>query len=532
MTQKEAIPVQISDTQKRWTSQQIANTLRHCSTQENGADLWLEFFKENLSLTISGSGPIGVKGETFQLCKFDGYSFFNLDFTGSNFKGADFSGADIRKCIFYDAILVEAKFIEATIGSCNFSKADVLELDAQLATFNTCKFHECKFRMETLKDVKFLGACEFRGAELWEANLDGVTFDGAIFTEAEFVRDGFPPANLESVCIRGGSFSNTYMSGVKFSSKETLCDVDFRDANLGGADLSDCHFLSCNFDRAVFSEFTVMQGSVFEMCGFSDAKFVDAIFKNVSFRGGSLDLHQYKTDFSGASMRGVDVINIKWNEASFKGADCRGATIYRCCFSGCDFSDTKVDKFTLETLRDQGVSKSDELVMMVEDDLARLRIHFSGVWTMLHLFSLLLFLSPYMWLVIRLWPDASFSHLGEATYIPLWKALALYIYNGGQAVAAGIYVVHYTFYIFCFLLLMNGIRAALVIKTKSLEHVSEVSGQPSRFSFSDTIFSIRGWVVTWGVFVRVNGILLFINVVFSSYNFIYFMGQYVPLEYL
>ncbi len=107
-------------------------------------------------------------------------------------------------------------------------------------------------------------------------------------------------------------------------------------------------------------------------------------------------------------------------------------SLFRCNLAGAVVSGAKIDRYDLECLENYGgLTQGDRMEMEIEDGVALLRATYSGFLQWIHLFALATFLFPYAWFVTVQWSKAQFLAAPDDTWLPLWKALVWFIFNGG-----------------------------------------------------------------------------------------------------
>jgi hypothetical protein len=187
-----------------------------------------------------------------------------------------------------------------------------------------------------------------------------------------------------------------------------------------------------------------------------------------------------------------------------------------------------------------------------------LRSHYSGFWQWIHMFALLLFAYPYGWFVfsqyavaqsgvkdfaeevrvgigtkaveteetVRKHPlagrglksdDPMFKKVvpKERREIPIWKAFARFIWNGGRDWEKGFHLDPVYFGIFVFSFLYNALRFVMLFKTLELELYQEASGLPVPVSA----------LGVWGRLVHIMEIGFCINVVLVLIHTFHFLQQ-------
>jgi hypothetical protein len=161
--------------------------------------------------------------------------------------------------------------------------------------------------------------------------------------------------------------------------------------------------------------------------------------------------------------------------------------------------------------------------MEIEDGVALLRSAYSGFLQWVHLMALAMFVFPYAWFIAVQWSRARFLTPSDDTWIPLWKALFLFIYNGGVDWHLG-WNLHWSFFTFLALLAYNALRFFLLWKTKTLELQQESSGLPARFSLSKD-----NWNWPWGALYQLShwGFYFYLAIVLLNTG--HFFMQQIPL---
>ncbi len=199
-------------------------------------------------------------------------------------------------------------------------------------------------------------------------------------------------------------------------SKSDLSDADLREADLMDADVSEANLRGTNFSRA----------------------------------------NLRRSDFTKADLRGADLRSNKLTISILQRSDLRGAKFSAVTnLRGADVNGAKINRYDLECLENYGgLTQGDRMEMEIEDGVALLRASYSGFLQWLHLFALVTFLFPYVWFITIQWSKARFLAVPDDTWLPLWKALGLFIFNGGVDWHLGPNM-HWSFVAFLFLLAYN-----------------------------------------------------------------------------
>jgi len=484
------------------TESVIANNLREFSNDKGGIKKWFDYCL-NYAHTHGGR-RVTFDNESFKRCNFGKFQF-----SGINFEFCDLS---------------ECNFTEAKFHNCRFPPKGIDGVVFADASFDACEFINCNFKGAHLTGAQFnTGNCE--GAVFSEASdLNGTTFS----RNTKLSNSDFSGLDLGAMVIESGSLENANFEGVIFDDGTTFKDCNLNGAKFINSKLNNAKFLNCQIDHVDFTRATLPcarfeLGNSLGVC-FSKADLSDACFSSNS------DIQIEKVSFNNAILSGAEFYSLRMERCLFSGCTLVTTNIYCCKFHSCDFHACTIDRLTLSGLEDQGVTRSDELAMKIKDDAASLRLHFGGIWSALHVLALLFFVTPYLWFVITHWPEAYFFTEAPEYHISLWKALSLYIYNGGVNIKTGEYSFHWSFLLFIGLLLFNTFRFGLLVKTKQLEHEKIVTGLPARFDFSDPV----PWLPfsTWGSAFRWGRLFIFLSILLAMFNFWHFMGRVIPLDSL
>lgn len=259
-----------------------------------------------------------------------------------------------------------------------------------------------------------------------------------------------------------------------------------------------------------------------------EAQLMYADVSEANLRGANLSSADLRgTNFSNADLRGADLRKASMGAVILQGSDLRGAKFSsKTNLEGAVVSGAKIDRYSLECLENYGgLTLGDRMYMEIEDGVALLRASYSGFLQWLHLFALATFLFPYAWFVTVQWSKARFLATPDDTWIPLWRALGLFIFNGGVDWQSGPNM-HWSFVAFLFLLTYNILRGVLLWKTKSLELQQVSTGQPARFSLSK-----NSWSWPWGTLFQFARWGFYINLTVVILNTGHFLTQKVPIAF-
>lgn len=159
--------------------------------------------------------------------------------------------------------------------------------------------------------------------------------------------------------------------------------------------------------------------------------------------------------------------------------------------------------------------------MTIRDDVADLRLMFSGIRFWFHLIAMATFLAPYFFFMFQRYLEARFFEQPHAETMPLWIAIGRYILNGGQNWQVG-WDPHWSFVTFVVLCAYNVCRWLLLAKTIELEHRREVSGLPVPFTLEGK--------PRWKLQIDFMNLLFWVGLFFLVISTGHFLTQEIPVE--
>lgn len=214
----------------------------------------------------------------------------------------------------------------AVLDRSDLHRVDFTGVDLSGASLKETRLEEAKF---CLPLRVFPRKCsEFSGANLKEANLQGVDFWGAKL-------DG---AQLAFVRLQGADFRNAQLEGANLSFAQ-LQGADLSLANLKGAKLSYAKLERANLSEAEMQEAELssahMQGAKFhkaqlEGANLSSANLQAAEFSEALLKGANLS----EAKLEGANLKEADLRAANFEDASLKGTDLRFARLWGAIFPG------------------------------------------------------------------------------------------------------------------------------------------------------------------------------------------------------
>lgn len=315
-------------------------------------------------------------------------------------------------------------------------------------------------------------------------DFSGHKFDG----EAKFDDFIFPcDANFEGTNFEGSAlFRNAVFVGkVSFARSRFYTVGSFNNAQFR--------------NKANFSEVRANQKLIFDSSILSDADFYAAKLARASFQNANL------------------------NSANLLAATLdRDTDLTHASVDGC-----KIDRYGLECLKDYGgLSVGALMKMKIRDDVAELRATYSGFWQWVHIAALIGFTFPYLWFVISQWSNAAFLSGTTDEFMPLWQAIARFIFNGGVGWEYG-WQFHYSFLLFVGSLLYNLLRFSLLMKTKQLELAQVTRGVPTIFYMNEA--KVLFGSCTWELLYNFSKYLFVVYLVIVLVNLMHFLTMKIPI---
>lgn len=279
----------------------------------------------------------------FYSATLEGSNLSNSSFTSADLRGANLIRTDLTDASFTTALLNNAALQHARIGAsftgATLTNADLrgAELDAD-ASFYGATLSGTYLEDLTLDGVDFTSAnlnsvrasrADFSGATLLGSTMSGANMTGTVWSNTTVIASlssnaNFNGANLSASRLDGVDFSGLSMRGVSFSSASA------RGANFSGTDLIGSSMDSVDFVNAVFDANTVLRGSV----------------------GSSTNgINMYRSNYSGATMAGVNFTGVNmWGSqaagANLAGANFTNANLTRTRFDGATFTGANLASVT------------------------------------------------------------------------------------------------------------------------------------------------------------------------------------------
>ncbi len=452
--------------------------------------------------------PLDLSGATLAGARLQG-----MDLGGCNLSDADLSEADLSGANLFGANLVRARLAHANLAGVLLRKADLRKAD--------------------LSDANLAGA-ELEGADLTEAVLAKANLSAANLKQASLAGARLDGADLGAARLRGADLRRASLKNA------VLSGADLQGANLVQASFPGADLVGADLQKAIFREGTpgVIQPRKKDEPPEPRADLRDAHLQKVDLRGADLTgMDLAGVDLRDAKLSGACLVGSVLSNADLGGTDLQEADISGCDFVGVRFDATtllrrarvkgaRVDRHTLESLKDYGgLTPGDRMQMTILDGVSLLRSHYSGFWQYIHLFALFLFAYPYAYFVffqyaaaesgVREWGEEARVSFGTSmekaeafvksnpmlgggfaggggeapkdapkvaprsrVEIPLWRAIARFIWNGGKDWEKGYFLDPMSFGLFVFSFCYNLTRFVMVFKTAELQLHQEATGLP------------------------------------------------------
>lgn len=464
-------------------------------------------------------------------------SLAGIDLSGVTLNRVDLESLDLSKANLSNAILEYAHLSNANLEGanlegCSLHKAKLLGAHLSGAILSGANISKARLEKAQM-DGAVLTRGSFDGAELNEAIMTKCVAHHATFRGSKLIR-----TNLQNADLAHAEFVNADLSEANLA-RSSLLKAEFIGANLSRARLNGCNADGSNFDRSE-SKGCIFSDSSLKESTFREAKLIEIDAKNADFSEAnfnSADLTRSalnQSDFIGAdlslavlnqaNMDGASLCKINASKSMFKETklrktDMRGMAVNSGTrFDGAEVNDCQIDRFSLESLNDYGgLTRGDRMSMKIIDDVATLRLSYSGFFQWVHLAALAVFIAPYLAFVSRLWLSARFMRSTQ-NGIPLWLALARYVFNGGVNWQTGFFP-SWSFAFFLFTFVYNIVRGVLLWKTKALEIQESANGLPVNFSLTGR----------WGIVYRIAWWGFWIQIVVVVLNTLHFFQQIVPV---
>jgi uncharacterized protein YjbI with pentapeptide repeats len=256
-------------------------------------------------------------------------------FAGDDLTGADLSRLELQNVDFADAMLERANLAGADLSGADLSRCVLARADLSGAKLAGAKMAETCLGAASLAGASLAGAeltqATFGQADLRGADLSGATLDGADFMEAKLAGTDFSRAALKET-----TFLENDLSGARFVEAD-LSQCMFINAKLEAVDFSGARLGSAVF-VGVQAERAVCTGAdMTKVCTASDASFAGADFRGANLtQAGMRGCDFSGADFEGARLELADLSECNLERAKLRGALARGARFEKSDLEGAD----------------------------------------------------------------------------------------------------------------------------------------------------------------------------------------------------
>lgn len=407
--------------------------------------------------------PLGTEQVKINKQSISNYDFHKITTSQKDrwqLKNAHIEDSKIESCTF-----TGIRFQDSTFNNTHFKKVK----------FINCFFHKCNFIGVKLENVSFLENTRCVDTDLGRAHITKceLFFDGdnAIFSEALIAN-----TSIEIESSRNVDFSNSKII------KNSIVRISHHE---GPPFTTHCNFIN----------------SVINNCKLSDTKFKESNFEN-------------------ADLSNTEIINCQFSKSNLRNSKLYGIELSNeVTFDSTDFSGASIDRYSLECITLSQLPKSSRVKLNCKDDVAELRLMYSGIYGAINLLLLLLFFAPYLYFLGKLWVVAKFNIEGNYETISMIGALGRYIVSGGTYWQTEWDFRLFPIFIFLLAFIYNISRLILLAKTVSLEHKEKIHSLPVKFSLSEQ---------PWSFLYKANKLFFYINFVVVFMHTVRFMTQQVP----
>ncbi|MEM9694274.1 MAG: pentapeptide repeat-containing protein, partial [Myxococcota bacterium] len=289
------------------------------------------------------------RGQSLAGTDLTGADLHGLDLSGFDLRGAfleavNLEGTDLRGAQLDDAVLTRARLAQCDLrgASCrgtNFGAAHLeatilSECDLTRAVFSEARVAAVTFEGATLQDSTWLNTTIERGSDFRRVvatKLIGVQLDlsECDFSVAELPelililsrldRARFEGADLREACLVQTTGEDVVFERVRGESLRVVGESALPRASFREASLAKSNFRGANLKQANFNGARLAQGDL------SEADLTNATLEGMDAPG----LMAIRTDFSGASLYGSNLMEAIMQKAILKSADLSEANLFR-----------------------------------------------------------------------------------------------------------------------------------------------------------------------------------------------------------
>lgn len=203
----------------------------------------------------------------------------DMDFSDSRMNRVVFSGLNLKNTRWTGSQLQGAYFINAELEN---------------AVFTGANLKQSQFSQARAKNARFDSQAQLTGAHLSGIDLSGADLTSAVLQGA----DGLPAADLSLAFMRNAVLTSCEMTGVNMSHASfygtakadgaTLQQVDWTNANLGGANLSQGKMKGARLDASNLVNANLRGADLTPVSGYLASSLVRANLQGADFSGAKL----------------------------------------------------------------------------------------------------------------------------------------------------------------------------------------------------------------------------------------------------
>jgi uncharacterized protein YjbI with pentapeptide repeats len=284
----------------------------------------------------------------------------------------DLSGARLEGARLQEASVLEARLDAALLDGADLSRAELQRVSLRGASLRGVRGHELSIAGSDLRGASLegallegatIGACHLEGANLRRVALRGGKLFASPLVDADLSQLDLTRASLAHLDLtRPACFEPSSLSGALLSHCN-LAGLDLEDVQAEGLRCLEVELLETRLSRAQ------LRGAVIERCKAHGARFDgadlrDALFSAVSFQMGSarsgLLIGKPALEGSMTGFYAEGTTDDAWappeslRQASFYGADLRGARFSNTNLFRVDLREARLDPEVERQARDQG----------------------------------------------------------------------------------------------------------------------------------------------------------------------------------
>jgi len=367
---------------------------------------------------------------------------------------------------------------------------------------------EGKDRFNSYRVANPTEVIDFREAELVDRDFSGFNLTNVDFTDARLAR-----SSLSNVDISRSRFVKCSLEGTSFQkarAEETLfSQVSFHSVNLAGIRAKKARFLNVDFSGGGLPNAN-LEEAVIENCRLNDCNLYYCRLRNATIS---------TCDFTRANLTLADLCGATITRSTFHQSKLEGALVKRATISRIAIEDLRAENWC-------GLLPSQLYDLTILDEFGNLRAYFSGFWAFVHLLSIVAWLSPMLWIVLRslaleVLPNPVESRIDHLSLI---RQLSGYVLSGASAptrIGTDLnYSTNVLFLSSWFLVfLYNCCRFTFIAKVKLLEHQQAITGLHPDVTLSPP----------WSMSFRAVKVLFWVNLIIVAAHVFHFLTTAYPV---